>query len=404
MRNIYLLPAAILLAAHGARAMELDTLIPPGIPGLGAAPPVSVIGRAEVGDQPVPVQFGGLVLVPRLAAGAGYDSAPDANAPGTAEFQFNPSLVAADPQAGFGAYLAANTDQFPAEPAQDVAGYTIALGQVAALTTQKISLEAGFARAAETGFGLNSLGLESLDLSKPLAYSVGAVSAGDRINAGMFSFDPQFSYADIRFDGTPELNFSETRQRGEIGFEPGGPVRLVTLLEATESRYRIGALNADSYALLAGLDDDATGLWEFRLLAGGALRVPAQGKQIEAPVFEAEAIWAPGDLTRITAAALREVDDPDQISPDGYTLTQGQLSLTQELRHDITAAAGFQASHAAFYQAGYAEDFYTADAGLTWRVNRYLAFDAAYAFAHRQTNFSSAANQHVVTLSATWTP
>jgi hypothetical protein len=399
MRNIYLLAAAPLLAAHVAGAMELDTLIPPGIPGLGAVPPVSLIGRAQAGDQPVPVQFGGLVLLPKLAAGAGYDSAPDAGAAGTAQVQLNPSLVAADPQAGFGAYLAANSNLLPAEPAQNTAGYTVALGQVAALTTQKISLEAGFARAAETGFGLNAL-----DLAKPLAYSVGAVSAGDRISAGMFSFDPQISYADIRFDGTPELDFSETRQRGEIGFEPGGPIRLVTLLEATESRYRVAALNADSYALLAGLDDQATGLWEFRLLAGGAWRVPAQGAVIAAPVFEAEAIWAPGALTRITADAVREVDDPDQISPDGYTLTQGALSLTHEIQQDIDSSAGIQAAHAAFYQGGRAEDFYTADAALSWHLNRNLAFDAGYAFAHRQTNFSRAANQHVVTFTATWTP
>jgi hypothetical protein len=396
---LYRVPVLLLFAAHAAAAMALDTLIPAGIPGLGAPPSLSLIGQAPPGSLPVPVQFGGLTLSPSLSAGFGYDSAPAAGTPGSLMFNAQPKLVAADPFLGLGAYVAANTQYLPAEPSQNVAGYTVAIGEAAELPTQKLTLAGGYARAALTDFGI-----DALNLTTPLDYTVGGLTAGDRLDFGEFSLAPEISYADVRFDGSPSLDFTQLRQRAEIGYQPGGPMRVVTMLEATQSDYRIAATNANSYAALTGLEDDQTGLWDVRLLAGAAWRVPAQGAVIAAPVLEAALVWAPTPLTRVNADIERELDDPDQISPAGYKLTQADLSVTHELRRDIDLAGAFQAAHAVYFQGARTEDVYTADATLTWHLNAALALNGAYAFADRQANFARAANQHVFTFNAVWTP
>jgi hypothetical protein len=400
MRNVHkYAPAGLVFAAHGAAAMELDTLIPPGSLGLGTPAPLTIIGAAQAADAPVPIQFGGFTLAPSLTAGFGYDTAPSAGADGSALFSIQPHLVAADPYLGFGAYLAANAQYLPSQPDQNISGYTVALGEAAVLPDQKLTIAAGYARAATTNFSLTAI-----NPGKPLAYTVAGITAGDRIAAGMFTIAPEISYAAIRFDRSNALDFSQTRERTEIGYQPGGPIRLVTLFEATQSANHLPALNGASDTLLAGLDEDATGLWEFRLLAGAAWRLPAQGRPLTAPVLEAGAIWAPTELTRITADLLREVDDPDQLTPAGYTLTQADLSIIEEASRDTDISAGLAASHAGYFQGGLNQDLFTADAGITWHLNRGLALSAAYAFADRQANFARAANQHVFSLNAVWTP
>ena len=185
---------------------------------------------------------------------------------------------------------------------------------------------------------------------------------------------------------------------------PGGPLRLVTLLEATQSNYRNEILDAGSYAALAGLDDDATGLWEFRVLAGAAWRQPRMGGALVAPVLEAAATWAPSELDDVSLTAAHEIDDPDQIGAVGYTLTQGELSYTHELQRTLVFSGDFKAAHAAYFGTRMTESLFDTSAQLAWHVNAAFALDAAYAFNDRQANYLRAANEHVVTLSAVWTP
>jgi len=405
MRNInHFAPAGLFLVAqgflaHAAAGMELDTLIPPGIPGLGEAPLLSVIGQTPGLSRPVPWVVGGATVQPSLQAGFGYASAPGGAGTGSAVLSAAPSLVVADVPAGFGAYLAGSTQVLPSVTAQNTAGYTVAVGEAAVLPEETITLAGGYARTTETGFGLSTL-----NLSKPLAFSVGSLNAADKIDAGMFTVTPDFSYTTARFDALPEENFSQFRGKAQVEFAPGGPMRLVTLFEATQSNYRDENFNAGSYAALAGLDDDATGLWEFRVLAGAAWRQPRGGKALVAPVMEAAATWLPTELDNVSLTAVHEIDDPDQIGAVGYTLTQGQLSYSHELRRTLDFTGEFKAAHAAYFGTRLNESLFDTSAQLSWHVNAGFALNAAYAFNDRQADYLRAANEHVFTLTAVWTP
>ena len=63
-----------------------------------------------------------------------------------------------------------------------------------------------------------------------------------------------------------------------------------------------------------------------------------------------------------------------------------------------------EADHAAYLYLPAAETVYRAGTSLSWQLNTILALNAAYAFNDRQANFLRAANEHVVTIGATWTP
>ncbi len=394
----------LFFAAHRAAAMELDTLLPPGLPGLGEAAPLSVIGQVQSEDKQVPIQFGAVSFTPKFAAGLGYDSAPSGAAAGTSLFSAAPSLIITDIPLGFGAYVGANSQFYPANAAQNTAGYTVALGEAAVFPQETLSLAGGLTRTAQTGFGLNTLGL-----TKPIAFTAGGFSAGDKILAGMFTLSPSLAVTTAKFDSLPAEDVTEIHGKAGLDFAPGGPLRVVSLFEVTQSSYRTSNLNAQSYAALAGIDDDATGLWEFRILGGAAWRVPEAGAPPgaaarAAPVLEAAATWAPTELDNLSADAAHEIDDPDQIGPSAYTLTRADLSYTHEMGGNIDVTGTFKAEHAAYFGTSLTESLYNAGGIIAWHLNKAVAINLSYAFNDRQSNFAAAANEHVVTFSAVFTP
>jgi hypothetical protein len=405
MRNIAIYaPAGLVFAAHGATAMELDTLLPAGIPGLGAPAPLTVIGRLQGEDRPIPIQLGNFTLEPTVSTGLGYDSAPNGNAAGTENVTAQPSLIVTDIPAGFGAYIAGNTEFLAGEPGQDTAGYTAAAGEEAVFPRETISLSGGIARTAQTGFGLNTLGL-----SKPIAFTAAGLNFSDKFLAGMFTLKPEISFTAAKFDSLPSEDVSQWRASTGIDYMPGGPFRLVSRVEATQSLYRAKTFNAQSYAALLGIDQDATGLWEYRILAGAAWRVPAQNAPASAaaraaPVLEAAATWAPSERDTVSADAAREINDPDQIGPAGYTITQADLSYTHETGGGIDTTCTFKAANAAYFGTGLHETILNAAVTIAWHLNAALAVNVSYAFNDRQANFLRAANEHIVTFNAVFTP
>jgi len=390
--------AALLVAAGPARGVELDTLIPAGIPGLGQARPLSVIGQAPGLDQPVPVTVGGASVTPQLDFGFGYDTAPSGAAEGGNFLSATPSMVVADVPAGFGAYAQADTLYLPSETAEDMSGYTVAVGEALVLPRQTISVAGGVARTAQTGFGLSTL-----DLVKPVSYSLGSFSLSDKLSSGLFTVTPKFSFTRAAFDSLRGENFWQIRGRTQIEYAPGGPMRLVAMVEGTQTHYQDESFDAGSYAAMAGVDDDATGLWEFRILGGAAWRQPRTGKRVVAPVVEASASWRPSEVDDWSLTAVHQIDDPDQVGAVGYTLTQGQISYTHELQRTIDFSGSFKAAHAAYFGTRLTESLFDASAQLSVHVNRSFALDLNYAFNDRQADYLRAANEHVVTVSAVWT-
>ena len=389
----------VVAAAGNATAMELDTLLPKDIPGYGGAPIISVLDRPQPEYNPLGMNFGGVLFNPDIAAGAGYDSRPNGAGAGSAVLDFTPSMTALDQELGLGAYVSGTYTDYPSATAQNLSGYTIALGEQALLPRHTLDLAAALVGTQETGFGLNTV-----NISEPIDTTIKMLRGGDSISVGMFVLKPEFSFTHYGFTNFTDQNRTDYRESLTTEFVPGGPVRIVSLLHATESEYRLSAFSANTYSALIGISDEATGLWNFRLLGGAAWRRPAVGGSLAVPVLEASVSWMPTDLDSLELDAAREIDDPDQESATGYTLSEMKLSLAHEYLRNVIITGSFDFSRASFIASPLIESLYAATAAINWHLNRALVVNANYAFNDRQANFLNAANQHVFTLGFTWSP
>jgi hypothetical protein len=399
IRNVTILAPSLVLAAHGAAALELDTLLPSGIPGFGAAPGVSILSRLHPDYQSFGVNLGGMALSPKLTAGIGYDSAPDGIASGSPFATLAPSLGITEAQAGFGAYLGADAEQVFNEPSQNTSGYTIALGERAQYAADVFTAALAQLRAQQTGFALNTV-----SLAKPLAVTASEITLSDKHDCGIFTVTQEISAAWARFDEDTAADSTDYREGLTFETAAGGAARFVTYLHATETEFRAGSDDANTYEALFGLADDAPGLWHLRLLGGLATRQPAVGNYLMAPVLEASLDWMPTTLDSLDLTLARELDDPAQESANGYTLTESKISIAHEYLRNVMITAAFSAAHAAYFQSPLNETLFSADAGIGWRLNRQLAVNADYQFNDRQANFLGAANEHVITCNFIWTP
>ncbi len=397
-RNIALLAPGLILIAHDAAALQMDSLLPEGIPGFGATPGVTILSRLHQGYENPGIQLGRVQLTPQLRAGTGYDSAPNGSPGGSLFGSLTPSLLLRDPDAGFGAYAAGTfLNEFNA-PSQNTAGYTAALGERVQYTADIFTIAVAQLRAQQTGFTL-----DTISTAQPQAVTVTELRLDDERDFGMVTLTPDISINHARFDGLAAQDSTNYREGLTIALAAGGPARFVTLLHATESQYRAAANNADSYEALFGIADDATDLWSLRLLAGAAVRQPAMGSLLMAPVLEAALGWMPTTLDSLDFSIEREIDDPDQESANGYTLTQGKISIAHEYLRNVILSGTFSAAHAAYFSTPLVETLFNAETVITWHLNRQLTLNADYQFNDRQANFLSAANEHLLTVNLIWT-
>lgn len=387
----------LLCAVSMARGQMLDSVLPDGIPGYGDPSSVTAPHPAQQ-LTPLPWQFGGVSVVPSVALAGGYDSAPN-GAAGSVVVAVTPQVLVTDPLLGLGAFASGAWARYPQDQAQNTSGPTLAVGESVVLPREIITLSGGILHTQETGFDISTI-----DIIQPVPFTLTDLRASDAITLGQFSLTPALSVTTFRFPDEAVQNRRDDRERATLAYLPGSPLSLVVRLQATQSLYRDPAFNADTEALLAGLVDTADGLWTFSALAGFAQRRPRQGTTLVAPVLEARLDWLPSELDHVRLTVAREIDDPDEISAVPYTLTQARFSLSRSTTEDTTVEISAEADHAAYLQSPDQETVYRAGATLSWQLSAILAVNAAYAFNDRQANFLGAANEHVVTIGATWTP
>jgi hypothetical protein len=390
---------ALSVSTSGAEALELDSLLPVDVPGYGNPLGVSILDRVHPEYAPSDIAFGTLAFSPTVNAGIGYDSSPNGLGTGSAAFNLNPSLLAADAQLGFGAYFAGAFSNYPEAAEQNTAGYTIALGEIALLPRETLTLAAAAVGTQETGFGFNAA-----TFSSPVSATVKDIRGSDKILLGMLTLTPRFSVSHFAFAGYPSQDRTDYRQSITGEFTSGGPARFVTLLQATESQYQQPIFDANTFGMLFGVADQATGIWQLRMLAGIATREPKIGKPLVAPVVEASLSWMPTELDSLSFDLAREIDDPDQESAEGYTLSEAEISIAHEYLRNVIITGSAKAGQALFFNSPLTETLFNLLAAINWHLNRALAVEARYAFNDRQANLLPAANEQIITMDVTWTP
>jgi hypothetical protein len=387
----------LVFISAGARAQELDTVLPEGIPGYGT--PFGVISASRQ-RPPTPPGFllGDAMLSPSLMLGGGYDSAPG-DAVGSAFGSLAPSLTLSDSIIGLGAYAAANSTQYPENEAQDLHGAVAALGERMVLPEETITLAAGWLAARESAFALDATGTV-----RPPSYEVRDVRASDEISAGLFAITPEVSASWLSLPAFPAADRTDVAGGVTAALRPGGPVQFVLRLRGLDSRDRDATLSAATSQALLGVLDQASGIWAVSALAGVAQRSPRVGEQISAPVLEWRLDWLPFLRDRMRATLAREIDDPDEIAATPYILNEAKLVLEHRLPEGGLLTLSSDVEGAAYLSSPRRATLVREAARLDWPVSPALAFDAAYNFNGRQANFLRAATEHVVTLGVTWTP
>ncbi len=392
----FVLATGLVFAAARAAASELDEVLPDGVPGYGT--PFAVTdGREAAFPSPAGWQLGGVQIDPGIDLAAGFDSAPNGAGHGSALLRAAPVVDVADSALGFGCHAGVTANAYPEAKAQNTAATALACGERAPLPGETVTLSAAYLTAAETGFAVTTVALP-----KPVAFTVTDLRASDKLVLGMFTVQPAVSITGFRFDGLAGQDRTDYREDLTTAYAPGGPGQAVLLLHGAQSRYADAAFNAETDAVLAGIEDDAPELWHVRLLAGAAHRQAAFGGDVTAPVLEAAIDWSPSDFDRVRLELTREIDDPDEVTAAPYTLSQVNLSLLHEAPGNLILSVSTDAENAAFLRSSLRETLFGVTASLTWQMNENLALSAGYSLQDRQAGSLRAANEQVVTLGLSW--
>jgi hypothetical protein len=381
---------SLLLTTQGAAADRLSELFPPGVPGYGDEPGVTVGSRLHPEQASPGIRAGAFMLRPLLETSLGYDSNVLGDGAGSVVIGTRPSLRASSDWSrhAVGVYVSADDRRYPGTAGQGRTDLTLSAGGSLDVGRDRLTIA-----VAHLGLHQDATQLDALSFDRPVAFTVEDARASYAAGFGRWKLEPALEAAAWRFGSASVLGASVSQSYRDRDVVRGGvtlryelaPLReLVMLARATGQDYLhttpgVAAPNSMSYELLAGIDY-ADSVWRYRLLAGGETRQfsAAAYQPHTAVVLEAGLTWTPTGLTTVNAIALRSIEDAAQEGVAGYTYTAARLAIDHEYRRDIIlhGAAGLQ--HAAFLDGGGGQTLYVFSAGATWVVNRNLRVSATY--------------------------
>lgn len=395
MRTARTLALAMLatLLAHAAPAQLLQDFLPPGVPGYGTEPGVTVVSRAHPDTEPPGIRTGAFVLHPALQQSAGFDDNVLAgpHRQGSAVIETQPSLLVGSDWArhAAGLYFSADDRRYLHAPAQSNVDWTVSLGGALDLAQGRLTLAAArFARHQDRSE------LDALPSDRPVAFRVDDLRASYAWTTGRWTLTPSIEVSAWHYDPTTVLGapLSQAyRDRNEL--HAGltlryqlAPLRHLLLVGRTigqhYTRPAAGQPSLDSVGtqLLAGFDYDANAVWRLRVLAGAQHRgfAAAAYRPQTAAIAEAELAWQPTGMTTVALRVDRSIEDAAQEGVAGFTRTSASLSLDHELRRDLLLNFGAGVQHADFPQNSARLDAYTLHAGATWLAGRHLRVSATF--------------------------
>ena len=379
------------LASGGAAAQLLDALLPPGVPGYGTDPGVTVASRLHPGADPPGIHAGAFLLRPLLEESLGYD---DNVLGGTAKqgsvvVHTQPSLLAGSDWSrdAVGLYVAADDRRYISAPEQSRTDLTLSLGGALDLGRDRLTLAAAHFDRHE-----DRTDLDALPSDRPVAFQVNDARASYAWSSGRWTVTPSLEASSWHFDATSILGVPVGQSYRDRTVLQGGvtasyelaPLRnLLVVTRAIGQHYTVPAagqpvLDSTGTQMLAGFDYDADAVWRLRLLAGAEHRSFAAFRSQTAAIAEGELAWMPTGMTTLTLTLNRSIEDAAQEGVAGFTNTSARLTLDQELRRDVLLHASVGVQHADFLQGGTRQDDYAFGAGITWLASRSMRVSATY--------------------------
>jgi hypothetical protein len=383
------------LACGGVRAQLLADYFPEGVPGYGTAPGVTVASRERPDYDPQGVRVDSFVLHPGIDESLGYDSnlLGGANGLGSWVIGTRPSLLVNSDWSrdSLGGYFGLDDERYVSQPAQSFTNWTASLGGTVAVGRDALTIS-----VAHFSLHQARTDLDALPTDTPVAYQVDDARANYLATFGRLSISPGVAFSSYRYDATTEFGVPTPQAyrnrdvvQGEVTtryeLSPDRNALLVTrVLNSNYVAPQAGqpTRNSTGYQVLLGLSDDSDGVWRYRVLVGWEDRVfqASAYKAHQAPIAEAALIWAPSEVTTVTARLTRSIEDAAQDGVVGYTYTAARLVVDHELLRNVMLQGYAGVQQANFLQGGGTSNGVSLGGGVTWLVNRNVRVAATYDF------------------------
>jgi len=382
-----------------ARAQTLSGYFPAGVPGYDTMPGVTVLSRARPDYQPPGIQADSFLVSPSIEEGLGYDSNV-LGGPGSAgswTLGTHPAVQARsdwsrDAMAGI---LGLDDTRYLEAPRQSRTDATAAFGGTLAIGRDELTLAAAYLDRHEDRTSIDALASDT-----PVAFTLLDARAGYTLALDRLALTPNLDFSKSQYSNTTILGAPASQAYRDRNILAGGvtaryemmPLQNVLLvLRGTGTNYLTPQAgqptrNSTGVLVLAGVSDDRDALWRYRLLFGWEQRQFAASayRAHDAPVAEAELIWAPNGLTTVTGALTRSIEDAAQEGVVGYTNTAARLTIDHEYARDILLQATGGAQQADFLQGGGRQTAWLFGLGVTWLIDRQMRVSATYSFNDQQ--------------------
>jgi hypothetical protein len=386
------------------QAELLSAYFPPGVPGYGDAPGVTVLTRARPEYDSLGTRIGSFMLQPQLDQGLGYDSNVfgSASPRGSWILGTHPSLLVNSDWSrdSLGAYLGLDDWRYLDQPSQSRTNWTASVGGTLAVGRDQLSLA-----VAHFALHQDRTELDALPSDTPVAYQVDNARAAYTIALDRLSITPSLEFSSYRYSNTTIFGVPSPqgyRDRDVIQgavttrYQVAAARNLVVVVRALGVDYtapQIGqpTRNSTGYQALVGFDDDGDAVWRYSVLVGWELRdfAASQYQSHQAPIAEAALTWSPTGLTTVTTTLTRSIEDAAQEGIAGYTYTRAKIVLDHEYLRNVLVQLSAGAQRADYLPSGGQAMAMLLGAGVTWLINRHMRLVATYDFTDQRGTGSS---------------
>ncbi len=389
----------ILALGSTAHAQQIDEYLATSIAGTGVEPGVTVTSRTHPEYDAQPLHLGGFLLSPSLDEGVGYDDNVNGIGKGGATIETSGTVRLNSNWSRDSVGLNLNVDDFryPGESNQSYTNWSASLGGSADIGRSNFTGSYTHLNANET-----ALDLDTPALDHPLAYRTDDVRGRYDMPFGQLTVSPGLEVSAENYDngvanGQPYIQAYRDRVvvspsiETRYDFSPRRGVVFVLRddnADYTQTVAGVPKRNFNSISALGGIEYDITQLVSLRLLAGYQNQTFSNSayRTVSAPVVEASVIYAPTELTTVTASASRYITDSASVNQAAYTETALKLRVDHEYLRNVILNANGSFYEDEYGSGGGSQNSFSLGVGATWLINRQMRLTASYTYSRRDSS------------------
>ncbi len=372
---------------------------PQSINSTATARNVTVQTRQRPDYDPAGIRLGGFRYDAALEAGMGYDDNLQPNSPedqSDGYFTQGVNVSAASTWSRHALGLTASQETRQHLRYNDLNWLDYAIGLRGRYDIGRASSVNASYRRVHSHLAVNNFELQSEGVNRPIPYDSDIFQIGGTAAFNRLSVSPTVSYTTLRYEeetingqrtNNSQNDYDSLLAEVEAGYSLVPGRSLLALVRLQDITYQeAGQQNRDSFTweVQGGFNYDLTGLWQARLLIGYRSRdyeEPGR-KPLEGLAFEGQITYLPTQLTTVTLAASRTIEESIRENSVSYTRTAGRLTVDHELLRNVILTGELRAEHREYPQQGEVTDGIGL-IGARYLINRNLSLVANYQHTER---------------------